>query len=96
VYNSLIKQIWRLYGNKFLFRGQHPDGSGYDPVARVVEKVAVLGPPPLDWLEQDSRMKACFDDKDTEPKLLLLNRSLQLIDVFAGRRIVNVPLLKET
>ncbi|KAJ8114299.1 hypothetical protein OPT61_g3782 [Boeremia exigua] len=53
--------IWDLYENRTLFNGKHPDGSGYHPTAHLTQIIAMLGPPPLKWLEEYPRKKHIFD-----------------------------------
>ncbi|KAH6622413.1 CMGC protein kinase [Boeremia exigua] len=53
--------VWELYENKIMFSGQHPDGSGYAALAHAAEMIAVLGPPPKEWLADDPRNSQVFD-----------------------------------
>ncbi|KZM19304.1 uncharacterized protein EKO05_0002934 [Ascochyta rabiei] len=55
--------IWMCYEDSLLFRGKHPDGSGYKTAAHIAEVIAVLGPPPLEMLAQFPDSKSFFDDK---------------------------------
>ncbi|KAK5016105.1 hypothetical protein LTR60_002195 [Cryomyces antarcticus] len=63
--------IWDIYEGKSLFSGQDPDGQGYLTRAHLAEVIALLGPPPAEFIKRGKRSSEFFDDdgkwRDTVP-----------------------------
>lgn len=57
--------IWDLFEGRHLFYGQDPDGKGYSTRAHLAEVIALLGPPPLDLIEQGVRSDEFFTKDGT-------------------------------
>ncbi|KAJ5709488.1 hypothetical protein N7493_010822 [Penicillium malachiteum] len=52
--------VWDLFEGKHLFYGNDPDGKGYSTRAHLAEVMGLLGPPPLDMLQQGKRSHEFF------------------------------------
>lgn len=73
--------IWDLFEGRHLFCGQDPDGKGYSTRAHLAEVMALLGPPPLDLIEQGARGDEFFTKDGTYQ--LSFFWYLQLTSLFA-------------
>jgi hypothetical protein len=73
-----------------MFHGNDPDGSGYKTRAHLAEVIAMLGPPPLDFLRRGSRSKEFFDDdgKYIRPS----SGPLHCTNLSLGKWKVDIPL----
>jgi hypothetical protein len=49
-----------MFEGESLFSSQYPDGSGYRPEAQSIKLIAALGPPSLQWLEENPATLAKF------------------------------------
>ena len=45
-----------------MFSGEDPDGKGYSTRAHLAEIIALLGPPPADFVKHGKRSSEFFDD----------------------------------
>ena len=81
-----------MFEGEFLFSGQHPAGSGYSPEAHLVELIAALGPPPLQWLEENPATLTKFTG---EGRWSILSSNIwmaSLITSFSGHWIGEIPI----
>ena len=62
--DSILEQIWDLLEGKGLFKRRLPsrEASCAPHIARMIE---ILGPPPMDLLEEGGMTEHFFDDKGT-------------------------------
>lgn len=54
------QKVWDLLVGKHLFYGNDPDGKGYSTRAHLAEVMGLLGPPPLDMVQQGKRSDEFF------------------------------------
>ena len=58
----LTLEIWDLFEGRTLFSAQDPDGKGYSTRAHLAEMIALLGPPPAEFIKRGKRSPEFFDD----------------------------------
>ena len=55
-------QVWDLFENDHIFRGRDQSKSEYDEAHHLAEMVALLGPPPLHFLQRSERSLQYWDE----------------------------------
>lgn len=58
----LNRQTWHLFEGKRLFSGQDPTEGEYRIRAIIAEMIAVMGPPPLEYLKLGKRSSEFFTE----------------------------------
>jgi serine/threonine-protein kinase SRPK3 len=73
--------VWDLFEGKHMFHGNDPDGKGYSTRAHLAV-VGMLGPPPLDLIQQGIRSSEFFDKEGAySGKATCLKKNINLLGV---------------
>jgi len=62
--SSIKPQIWDLFETQYLFSAQGPDGE-QSSVYHLAEIHAILGPPPMEYLQRSKTSREHFTDGDS-------------------------------
>ncbi|KLJ06594.1 hypothetical protein EMPG_17908 [Blastomyces silverae] len=72
--------IWDLSEGKHLF-GDIFDNGGHDPLKHLALMVALIGPPPSEFVRRSETTKQCFDPSGKSPCLLLGNATIPSVSL---------------
>jgi len=82
-------QIWDLFEGRHLFGDIFDSKGNHDPFKHLALMVALIGPPPIKFVQRSETTQQCFDHNGSRPPLQSVLASKSCADLLVGAWIAH-------